>query len=367
MIIKCAKNELIKSINVVSKAVPARTTLSIQECILIDAGTSVITLTANDMELGIETVVTGFIEEKGMAAIDARMFSDIIRKLPDSEITIRSDESLNVTITCEKAKFRIMAREWEDFSRIPLLEKDEPIEISQFALKEMIRQTIFSISPNDSNRIMTGELFEIKENILRLIALDGHRIAIRKIEMKKSYPSGSVIVPGKTLQEIARILPGDADAIVRIYITNNHIMFMFDMTTVVSRLIEGKYFPVDHMITTDYETKVTINRREMLDCIDRSTLLVKEEDRKPIILDITEGVMELQIVSSIGSMDEKTDISMTGRDITIAFNPKYLLDSLRVIDDETIDIYFMNAKAPCFIRDAGDSYIYLILPVNFIA
>ena len=366
MIIKCMKSELISGINIVSKAVPSRTTLSIQECILIDARTSSITLTANDMEMGIETEVTGIVEEKGAAAIDARMLSDIIRKLPENEVTISADENLHVKIVCEKANFQIMAKEWEDFSRIPYLEKEDPVEISQFSLKEMIRQTIFSIAANDSNKIMTGELFEINENILRVISLDGHRISIRRLVMKNNYPAKSVIVPGKTLQEIFKILPGDAESIVEMYRTQNHIMFIFDSTTVVSRLIEGVYFRVDQMISSDYETKVTINRRELLDCIDRSILLVREEDRKPIIMNIADNKMELRINSQIGSMDEEIDIEMEGREIMIGFNPKYLIDALRVIDDEKIDIYYMNAKAPCFIRDAAGNYIYLVLPVNFV-
>lgn len=366
MIIKCMKSELISGINIVSKAVPSRTTLSIQECILIDARTSVITLTANDMELGIETEITGIVEEKGAAAIDARMFSDIIRKLPENEVTIETDENLHVRIVCEKAKFQIMAKEWEDFSRISYLEKENPVCISQFALKEMIRQTIFSVSANDSNRIMTGELLEIRDNVLRIISLDGHRISVRRLIMKDHYPDSSVIVPGKTLQEVLKILPGDTNSDVQIYLSTNHIMMVYDSTTIVSRLIEGTYFRVDQMISNDYETKVTVNRKELLDCIDRSILLVMEEDRKPIIMTIEDQKMELRISSQIGSMDEMIDVEMEGREIMIGFNPKYLIDALRVIDDEKIDIYYMNAKAPCFIRDSTETYIYLVLPVNFV-
>ena len=135
----------------------------------------------------------------------------------------------------------------------------------------------------------------------------------------------------------------------------------------VSRLIEGKYFNIDQMLSSDYETKVTINKKEFLDCIDRATLLIKESDRKPIIITITEGMMELKINSDIGSMNEEIDIEKEGKDIMIGFNPKFLMDALRVIDDETVDIYLVNSKAPCFIRNQEESYIYLILPVNFTA
>ena len=213
--------------------------------------------------------------------------------------------------------------------------------------------------------MMTGELFEITEGQLRVVSLDGHRISIRKIELKDSYTSRKVIVPGKTLQEINKIIGGEAEKEVEISFTKNHIVFEFDKTVVVSRLIEGDYFKIDQMLSSDYETKVTIHKRELLDCIDRATLLIKEGDKKPIIISIEEEVMQLKIKSQIGSMDEEIMIEREGKDLLIGFNPKFLIDALRAIDDEEVDLYFMNAKAPCFIKDEQQSYIYLILPVNF--
>ena len=367
MKIICSKADLLKGVNIVMKAVPSKTTMPILECILIDASASQIKFTANDMELGIETVVDGQIESRGIIALDAKLFSEIIRKLPENEVVIESDEKQNTTITCEKAKFNIMGKEGDDFSKLPMIEKNTPVRVSQFTLKEVIRQTIFSIAPNDTNKMMTGELFEIQENEWKVVSLDGHRIAIRKIELKDSYDSYKVVVPGKTLTEISKILSGETEDMVNIYFTQNHIMFEFDETIVVSRLIEGNYFRIDQMLSSDYMTKVTINKREMLDCIDRATLLVKEGDKKPIILNITDEEMELKINSQIGSMNESIDIRKEGKDIMIGFNPKFLIDALRVIDDETIDIYYVNSKAPCFIRDENQTYIYLILPVNFVA
>ena len=229
----------------------------------------------------------------------------------------------------------------------------------------MIRQTIFSIADNDNNRLMTGELFEINENQLKVVSLDGHRISIRNIELKDHYANKKVVVPGKTLNEISKILPGSVDDDVTIYITDNHIIFEFLNTIVVSRLIEGEYFKIEQMLSSDYETKVKINKRELLDCIDRATLLVKEGDKKPIIMDIQDGVMELKINSFIGSMNEDIDIEKTGKDILIGFNPKFFIDALRVIDEEEVSLYMVNPKAPCFIRDDDNQFIYLILPVNF--
>ena len=361
----CSKSNLLNGVNIVSKAVPNKTTMSILECILIDATGSQIKLIANDMELGIETVIEGEIIEKGQIALDAKILLDIVRKLPDNDVIIVTDNSYKTNITCEKAKFTIIGKSGEDFSYLPSIEKIDSIIISQFTLKEVVRQTIFSIADNDNNKLMTGELFEIDGDTLKVVSLDGHRISIRKIELKNSYPSRKVVVPGKTLNEVSKILSGDADKDVFIFFTGKHIVFEFDKTTVVSRLIEGEYFKIDQMLSSDYETKVTINKKELLDCIDRATLLVKEGDKKPIIINITDGMMELKINSTVGSMNEEIDIVKQGKDLMIGFNPKFMIDALKVIDDEEIDIYLVNPKAPCFIRDAKERYIYLILPVNF--
>ena len=311
MKIICSKSSLLKSVSIALKAVPSKTTMPILECILMDATTK-----------------------------------------------------YTATITCEKAKFNIPGKSGEDFAYLPMIEKDEPLTISQYTLKEMIRQTIFSIAVNENNKLMTGELFEIKNNCLKVVSLDGHRIAIRKMPLKREYSDRKVVVPGKTLSEVSKILSGEVDDQVSIYFTKNHILFEFDQTMVVSRLIEGEYFRIDQMLSSDYETKLKINKKEFLDCIDRATLLVREVDKKPIIINITDDDMELRIDSAMGSMNEEIDIEKEGKDIMIGFNPKFLIDALRVIDDETVTIYLVNPKAPCFIRDDEENYTYLILPVN---
>ena len=361
----CSKSNLLNGVQIVSKAVPNKTTMSILECILVDATKGVITLTANDMELGIETTIEGNIVEKGIIALDAKIFLEIVRKLPDNEITIETDDTYKTTITCEKAKFNIIGKSGEDFSYLPVIEKEDNIILSQFTLKEVVRQTIFSISDNDNNKLMTGELFDINGDELKVVSLDGHRISIRKIQLKNTYNPKKVVVPGKTLNEVSKILPGDADKDVTISFTEKHIVFEFEHTTVVSRLIEGEYFRIDQMLSSDYETKVKINKKELLNCIDRATLLVKEGDKKPIIINIVDGSMELKINSILGSMNEDIDIEKQGKNLMIGFNPKFLIDALRVIDDEEVDLYMVNPKAPCFIKNPEESYIYLILPVNF--
>jgi DNA polymerase-3 subunit beta len=358
------QSDLATSVGIAMKAVPSKTTMPILQCILIDASFSQIKLTANDMELGIETIVKGEIVEKGKIALDAKIFSDIVRKLPNSSVTIETNENDVATITCEKAKFDIPGKPGDDFTDLPRIDRNECISISQFSLREIIRQTIFSIAVNENNKLMTGELFEVSDNKLKVVSLDGHRIAIRNVEISGDCSGKRVVVPGKTLNEISKILSGEVDDLVTIYFSDNYLLFEFDDTVVLSRLIDGEYFKIDQMLSSDYETKIIINRQEFVSCIDRATLLVRESDKMPVIIDITDDCMILRIDSAIGSMDEEIDIEKTGKDITIGFNPKFLLDALRVIDDEQISIYFVNAKAPCFIRDDAGNYIYLILPVN---
>ncbi|MCD2493264.1 DNA polymerase III subunit beta [Lacrimispora sp. NSJ-141] len=358
------KSALLSAISIVMKAVPSRTTMPILECILMDASEDEIKLTANDMELGIETKVAGNILEQGKIAIDAKLFSEIVRKLPDSQVWIETDESLNVIIKCEKSNFKIAGKPGDEFSYLPYIERDHYISISQFTLKEIIRQTIFSIAANENNKLMTGELFEVKDDFLKVVSLDGHRISIRNVQLKDHYEDEKVIVPGKTLTEISKILSGETEKEVLIYFTSNHILFEFDDTMVVSRLIEGQYFNVNQMLSNDYETKLSLNKQEFLDSIERAVLLIRESDKKPIIITISDNGMEVAIRSAIGSLQEEIMIHKEGKDITIGFNPKFLIDALRVIDDETVDIYMVNSKAPCFIRDGEGRYIYLILPVN---
>ena len=361
-----AKTDLQSAIGIAIRAVPSHTTMDILECILIEASGNEILLTANDMEMGIKTRLTGTVEKFGIIAVDAKMFSDIVRKLPEEIVTFISDENLNITISSGKAKFAIAGKSGEEFTDLPNVEREDCITVSQFTLKNMINQTIFSIAANENNKLMTGELFEVKGSILRIVALDGHRIAIRRVALSEEYADRRVVVPGKTLNDISRILPGEMDEIVSIYFAKNHIIFEIPGTRVVSRLIDGEYFNVDQMISTDYETKLTVRKSGFLSCVDRASLFVREGDKKPIIIDIEDQQMNLSINSPLGSMDEELDIVKEGRDLAIGFNPKFLMDALKAIDDEEVSLYLINPKAPCFIRDEDENYTYLILPVNFV-
>ncbi|MCR5452053.1 MAG: DNA polymerase III subunit beta [Lachnospiraceae bacterium] len=364
MKIVCPQEELSKGVNIVSKAVPSKSPMSILECILIDASSGSIRLIANDMEIGIETVINGRIENPGIVALDAGVFTDLVRKLPSGDVTIDIDSNFKASIKCGKVKLDILGRSGEEFSYLPRIERNDKVIISQFSLREIIRQTIFSTADNDNNKVMCGELFHVRGNKLRVVALDGHRIAVREIELKESYDEKKVIVPKKALNEISKIINGSIDDIVDIYLSKNHILFEFENTKMVSRLFEGDFFEVDQMISANYETRIKISNKELHSSIDRSTLLIKEGEKKPIIMDIKDNVINMKMSSIIGNMDEDIEIVKEGKDLVIGFNPKFIMDALRVVDDEEIYVYFVNSKSPCFIKNENNSYVYMILPVN---
>lgn len=364
MKISCIKSNFLQGINNVSKAVSTKTTHPILSCIFIEAEKGSIKLTANDMEIGIESYVEGNVIEEGKVALEAKLLSDIVRKLPDSEIMMETNEDYKTTIKCEKSLFTIAGKSGEDFSGLPVVEKNKFISISQFSLREIINQTIFSISDSEYNNVMTGELFEVNDNKLRIVAIDGHRIAIRNVELKNDSENVKVIVPGRALNYISKILTGGVDDEVKIYFTDNNILFEFDNTRLVSRLIEGEFFRIDNMLNVDYQIKFTINKKEFLDSLDRSSLFIRDSDKKPIKMTIEDNTLYLKIDSLVGSMNEEIEINKEGSNIIIGFNPRFLMDAIRSIEDDTITIYMNNTKSPCVIKDEDENYIYLILPMG---
>ena len=361
------KSDLASALNIVSKAVGIRSVSPILECVLITAQHGEIRFTANNNDLGIETLSAGTIIEEGMVALNARLFSELVRKFPESEVELEVNAKNVATVTCEASQFKLLGQPGEEFPDLMQIDQSDAIEISEFSLKEAIRQTIFSIADQESNPVLTGELFEVNDNELKIVALDGHRIAIRRILLNDSYGKRRVIVPGKSLMELSKILEGDADEIVQIVFSRSHLMFRFGATMVITGLIDGNYFDVNRMIYSDFETKVIVNKRQMQSCMDRACLLSGTGEKKPVIMSFHDSDVVISASSFIGSMNEVLLIEKEGKNMEIGFNPKFILDVLRVIDDEDITMYLINQKYPCVIKDADETYLYLILPVNISA
>lgn len=368
MNLKFQKAQLVNALSIVMKAVSTKTSSVILESILISASDNRVVLDATDTELSIQTEVDAVIVKAGGVVLNAKLFSEIVRKFDSTEslIELDVDSDFKTTIKCEQAVFNIMGIDPVEFIPMPKIDRDAFISLSQFSLKEVIRQTEFSTAISDINRMMGGELIDVKNNVAKFVTLDGHRMSIRNIELMGEYEDQKCVVPIKSLQEVMRIIDSDTQKNVNIYFSKDHILFEFDKTLVLSRILDGEFFRIESMLSNDYDTKVNVSRLKLQSAIEQSMILIRENEHKPMILDIENGMLKLSVNSSLGFMDAKVNIEKSGSDLKIAFNPKFLVDALKVIDDDFVNIYFTNAKSPCFIRDDKNTYTYLILPVNFI-
>jgi len=368
MNLKFQKAQLVNALSIVMKAVSTKTSSVILESILISASDNRVVLDATDTELSIQTEVEAVIVKAGGVVLNAKLFSEIVRKFDSTEslIELDVDNDFKTTIKCEQAVFNIMGIDPVEFIPMPKIDRDAFISLSQFSLKEVIRQTEFSTAISDINRMMGGELIDVKNNVAKFVTLDGHRMSIRNIELMGDFEDQKCVVPIKSLQEVMRIIDSDTQKNVNIYFSKDHILFEFDKTLVLSRILDGEFFRIESMLSNDYDTKVNVSRLKLQNAIEQSMILIRENEHKPMILDIENGMLKLSVNSSLGFMDAKVNIEKSGSDLKIAFNPKFLVDALKVIDDDFVNIYFTNAKSPCFIRDDKNTYTYLILPVNFI-
>lgn len=366
MKINCEKAELLRGINIVMKAVSSKSLLPISKCILLTVTEKGISLTGNDNELGIETIIKGQIQENGSIAIDAKLFYDIIKAFPAETVNLETDENLITKISCDKAKFELPCLSGEQFTLLPEFEKTNKITVSELLLKNAISKTIFSVALNEKNNIiMTGELFKVEENRLTLISLDGHRISKRIIECETNGSFlDNIIIPGKSLTELLKIMDDDSKANVDIFCSNHYVSFEFNDTKILTRLIDGEYFNFEAMLNVNSEIKININRKDLMSSIERALLMIRESDKKPVVLQIFDDSIILSINTTIGSMSEEIEIIKQGNDLTVGINPKFLIDILKSVDEETIDIYFNGSKAPCIIKDEKESYIYLFMPIN---
>ena len=366
MKIAFTKEELLKGLNIVMKAVAANTTMPILKCILMDAASNTIKLMSNDNELSIETIISGTTYEPGLVAIDARIFYEIVKRLPGELVDLEVNDRFLATLKCEKSKFNIPAQDGSQFPFPDESKSNYSLGMSQFTLKEMIRQTIFALNLSEKNKLLTGEMFEIKDGILRIVAIDGNRIAIRRLKLGMEHENRQAIIPGKSLNEISKLLSDNLEDQVTVHFSENLIMFELEATKVYTRLIEGDYFRVDNMISSDFNTKVEINKKVFFDCLDRANLLVKEGEKRPLILDIADGYMEMNIETSLGSMNDTVEIEKDGDDLRIGFNPKFIMDAIRVVDEENIKLNLISKRAPCYIKDDDQSYMYIVMPINIL-
>lgn len=358
----CKKDILQEGINIVARAASNKTTYPILEGILVKAIDGKVVLTATDLDVGIETTIDASVIEQGSIVINSKLFLDLIRKLPNEEITLKVSDK-NVNISCKNSEFNIIGNSSEDFPALPLINENTMYEIQEDILKNMIRQTIFAVAQDETRPVFTGILFEVKEDVLSFVALDGYRLSIKKEYMKDATDINAVI-PGKALNEISKILDIKGEK-VKITFTPNHILFNLGATKVISRLLEGDFINYRQIIPDEYRLRALVNKGELLQSIERASLLAREGKTNLIRFDIKDNSIIITSNSQLGNVYEKVDIESEGDDVKIAFNAKYFLDALRIIEADNIILEFSTSVSPCIVKKCDDEdFIYLVLPVR---
>ena len=365
MIFTCEKQEILEGISIVQKAITGKSTMPILEGIYIKTNEmdSSLTMIGSDMDVSIQTTVKANIQEAGSIVIDAKIFGEIIRKLPNSTIKIETMENQVIRITCEKSVFDVVYMNTNEFPELPEINEDLKISVNQNILKNMIKGTSFAIAQDETRPILQGILFEVKNRNLNLVALDGYRLAI-KSEFLDSDIEIEVVIPGKTLNEVSKILE-DVDDIVDITFTNNHILFNLEKTKIISRLLEGKFINYNSLLPQEHRLLVTVNRQELQNSIERASLMAKEGNTNLIKLDIQQDNLIISSNSQLGKVREEISIKLQGEEIQIAFNSRYLLDVLKNMEDDEVIMKMTSSISPCVIEEKdNENAKYLVLPVR---
>jgi DNA polymerase-3 subunit beta len=363
MIFTCEKQKILEGISIVQKAITGKSTMPILEGIYIKAKGSTLTLIASDMDVSIQTLVDATVIEEGSIVIDAKIFGEIIRKLPNSSIKIEIIENQLLKITCEKSVFDVVYMNSNEFPELPQINEQLKISVNQNILKSMIKGTSFAIAQEETRPILQGILFEVQNKTLNLVALDGYRLAI-KSEFLDNDMDIEVVIPGKTLIEVSKILE-DIDEIVDITFTNNHILFNLEKTKIISRLLEGKFINYNSLLPQEHKLFVNVNRQELQNAIERASLMAKDGNTNLIRLDIQQDNLIITSNSQLGKVREEISIKLQGEGIQIAFNSKYLLDVLKNMEQNEVVMKMTSGISPCVIEEENNENAkYLVLPVR---
>ena len=368
MKIICEKEKLLKAINSVVKGASSKTTMPILEGILIQTNDNEIKLTTYDLEIGIEYIIQSKVEEQGNTVVNAIMFSEIIRKLPDTEIIITLNDKNLLVIECEGSLYKLATMNPEEFPELPKINVENSVELEQKILKSMIRKTIFGVSLEENKPVFTGCLFEINNNKLNVVAVDGFRLAWTSNFLEKNNNDFKAVIPGKTLNEVNKIILDSFDFI-KIGISKNQALFEMENCKVVTRLLDGEFLNYKNVIPKEWETKIRANKRELQECFERISLIsastTEREKKYPVKISVEVGKITISCTNQTGDAKEELYLETEGKNLEIGFNPKYFLDALKVIDDEEIYIELGSSISPCIIKPIeNEDYTYMILPIR---
>ena len=365
----CDKDVILKAINSVTKAVASKTTMPVLEGILIQTNDNEVKLTTYDLEIGIEYIINCEVIEQGATVVNATMFSEIIRRLPDAEINIEVNDNNLLVIECEGSLYKLATMNPDEFPELPKIDIENSIEIEQNSLKDMIKKTIFTVSTEENRPIFTGCLFEIKNNKLNVVAVDGFRLAWKSKFLQSQVNDFAAVIPGRTLNEINKILLDTFDTI-KIGISKNQALFEMENCKIVTRLLDGEFLNYSSVIPENWETRIKVDKNNMQNCFERVSLIsassIEKEKKYPVKVNVEIGKVVISCTNQTGDAKEEIYVETEGQNLEAGFNPKYFLDVFRAIDEPEVFIEFGTSISPCIIKSTEENgdYIYMVLPIR---
>lgn len=361
----CNKHALLENINTVLKAVSSKSAAPILEGIFIKATSDGnIKLLGNDLKIAIEANILGEVSEEGSVVLNAKIFYEIVSKLPEGEVLISTDDSYKTNIELGFSKYEIYGLNPQDFPSVEYKDSDIKISVDKVKMKNIIRQVIFSIGTDDKKITLTGALFDIKDNILKVVSLDGYRLSYRKVNIESTLISESYIIPGKTLNDLSKIID-DEEGNIELCFTKNRVNIKLGNVIMYSNLIDGDFFNYEHIIPTSSDITVIADTKDIVDSIIRSSLIITPDVKSPLKFDISENQIYMSSITKNGKAEDTVSCETNGGDLTIGFNHKYLLDALRACDSKKIKMEFTTSLNPLVIKGVDtDEFIYLILPLR---
>ena len=360
----CPKDILIENISTVSKAVAQKSPIPHLEGLYFKASDNIITMIGNNTEIAIKAKFFAEVDIEGEIVLNAKNFFDMVRLMPEGIIDIEVSENLNTIIKNGKTKYETIGLPADGFPMIEEVKADFFIKLTENKLKDLIRRTSFSIGTNDSKITFTGALFEIDNDNLKVVTLDGFRMAVRKEEIYPTEVNTSYIIPGKSLKELSKIL-SDNENEIKIEFTPKKAVIKIENYEFYTKLIEGEFFNYEQIIPKNAEIKARVKTKKLIEAIERISLIVTPDNKTPVKFDINDIEIKMETISRIGKAEDYVEVLKTGPDIEIGFNHNFILDALKATEEEEVLIDFTNSVSPCIIRQVEeDDFIYLILPVR---
>ncbi|MBQ9663643.1 MAG: DNA polymerase III subunit beta [Oscillospiraceae bacterium] len=366
MKIRCEKKDLQIAVNNVSRAAPSKSPIPALEGILFEANRDGLKLTAYDTRIGIYTTLDCSVLEGGCIVIPARFLGELVRRLPDGMVSIEADESFATTIRCGKSEFHVMGLDPESFPELNVVDAVQNIGIPENILKNMINQTIFSVSTSESRPLYMGVLFEVGNSDLTLVAVDGYRLAKRSEQMENANMNPcTFVIPGASLSEVERLCSADKTDEVMIALGDKHASFEIGNTVLITRRLEGEFMNYRKSIPSTFRYEIIVERDELIRVIDRISLVIKDKQTSPVKMVVEQGELQFYCTTPFGHAEDSCLCEGSGDGMRIGFNDRYFMDALKAASDEKVRVSMNTPSAPIVIEGAeGSSYLYMVLPVR---